>query len=434
MNRKATPLIFAAAFICCAATSVLADLKLKTRTTVAGHATEGATYIKGQRQRSSQNFGNFEMVTITQCDLKRTVQINDNAKTYMITPIDESTPTQETGPREPSRESQPSRTRRGGVVTYTTTIADTGERKKMFGYTARHITTRMTAESSPDACNQTKMRMETDGWYIDFEFSFDCNLDRPPVSAFRGRGPKPDCQDEVRMKRTGSAKLGYPVSLTTTIYGEDGQTTTMTTEVLELSAATLDAALFDIPEGYTEAKDFQQLMGIPSMESIRRGQVPTQPREEMAARAGTKQPGALRVGVVNITGKTDRSVQAGLVRERLISGITGSNIDAVPLDSTSPADIEAEAKQKSCDFILYTDVGELKKSGKVGGLLGRATGVGGLNEKYESRLDFKLFAVGSSTPRLASSAAAKEDGSAEVSLSAAAGKEASAVLAEVSRK
>ncbi|HEU4390101.1 MAG TPA: hypothetical protein VFV34_20025, partial [Blastocatellia bacterium] len=382
MSRKMTALIFAAVVVCCAATSVFADLKLKTRTTVAGQGTEGTTYIKGQRQRSSQNFGGFEMVMLTQCDLKRTVQINDNAKTYLITPLDQSTPAREPAAKESSRESQPTRTRKGGVVTYTTTINDTGERKKMFGYNARHITTQMSAESSPDACNQTKMRMETDGWYIDFEFSFDCNIDHPPVQAMPGRGPKPDCQDEVRLKRVGSAKLGYPVLVTTTIYGEGGQTTTMTTEVLELSSATLDAALFEIPEGYTEAKDFQQLMGIPSMESIRRGQIPPQAQEAMTAHAGAKQPGTLRVGVVNINNKTDRTAQLGSVRGRLISSIIGSNIDAVPIDSTSPSDIEAEAKQKSCDFILYTDVGDLKKSGKVGGLLGRATGVGSLNEKY----------------------------------------------------
>src|SRR6185436_15549113 len=57
-------------------------------------------------------------------------------------------------------------------------------------------------------------------------------------------------------------KLGFPVLVTTTIYQPGGQTTTMTQEVLELSRETLAASLFDIPAGYTLAKDMNALYGI----------------------------------------------------------------------------------------------------------------------------------------------------------------------------
>jgi hypothetical protein len=106
----------------------------------------------------------------------------------------------------------------------------------------------------------------------------------------------------------------------------------------------------------------------------------------------------------------------------------------VPLDSRTPAEIEAEAKQKGCDYILYTDITLLKTSGKVGGLLGRATGVGGLKERVESRLDFRLFPVGNTSAQLISSATAKEEGGEDVSLSTAAGQEAKAVVAEVRKR
>jgi hypothetical protein len=421
-----------------AASAASADIKMKTKMTVAGHSSEGTIYIKGSRQRSSQSFGQgFEMVSITQCDLKQTVQINDNAKTYMIMPMGETdSATGEPAPKQkPPAERQPTTTRRGGVVTYTSTITDTGERKKMFGFTARHLKASMTAESSPDACNPTKVRIESDGWYIDFEVAFNCGFDRPPTAPTAGRY-KPECQDEVHFKRVGSAKLGYPVLVTTTIYTDNGQTTSTTTEVVELDSATLDQSLFEVPPGYTEAKSYQELMGMPSVDAIIKGQ--GRQNEQQAVRTtreiGAKRAGAIRVGVVAISNKTDRSPSLESLRNRIINGITESDVDAVPLDSRTPSDLDAEAKQKGCDYILYTDVAGLKTSGKVGGLLGRAAGVGGLKEKVEARLDYKLFPIGSASPQLTSSATAKEEGGDDASLSIAAGQEAKAVVSEVRKK
>ena len=421
----------------CAATTAMADIKLKVKTGIAGRTTESATYIKGKRQRASQNFGGgIEMVMLTQCDLNRTVQLNDSAKTYMVTAMGgESSGGAAPANRPPARESEPARTRKGGVVTYTTNMTDTGERKKMFGFTARHITTSMSVESSPYACNPSKVRIETDGWYIDLEFAFNCDLERPMVPSMPQRA-KPECQDEMRFRRSGSAKLGYPVMVTTTIYNDGGQTTTMTTEVIELETATLDQSLFEVPAGYTEAKSYQELMGMPSMDSLRRGRpMPDRAAEMAAPVAGAKRPGVIRVGVVSVVNKTDRSPSLGSLSNQLVGSISDANVDAVPLDGHSPAEIEAEAKQKGCDYVLYTDVSQLKTSGsKVGGLIGRASGVGGLKEKFEARLDFKLFPLGSSAPQLSSSASAKEEGSDDVSLSAAAGKEARAVVSEVRKR
>ncbi|HWN97633.1 MAG TPA: hypothetical protein VNS63_00015 [Blastocatellia bacterium] len=421
-----------------AATVALADIKMKTRNTVAGHTSEGTIYIKGTRQRSSQSFGGgVEMVTLTQCDLKRTVQVNDNGKTYMvISTTSESSPGTTSVERPAAPQSQPTTTRRGGVVTYNSTITDTGERKKMFGFTARHLKTSMTTESSPDACNPSHMRMETDGWYIDLEFSFNCDSDKPVVHSAPQRA-RPECQDEVRFKRSGTAKPGYPVFVTTTIYLDGGQTSTSTTEVVELTATPLDSSLFEVPAGYTEAKSYQELMGIPSVGSIASGAVRPSPQPHSSgapSAAGSKRPGMIRVGVVSIANKTDRSPSLYSVRSRLISSIMDSDVDAVALDSRTPAEIEAEAKQKDCDYVLYSDLTLLKTSGKVGGLLGRATGVGGLKEKVESRLDFRLFPIGSQTARLTSSASAKDEGSEEASLSMAAGQEGRAVSVELRKK
>ena len=64
-------------------------------------------------------------------------------------------------------------------------------------------------------------------------------------------------------------------------------------------------------------------------------------------------------------------------------------------------------------------------------MLGRAAGVSG-EGKTESKLEFKLFAVGESSPRLESTAAAKEEGD-DASAGTAVAQEARAVSAVVRR-
>ena len=60
------------------------DVKIRQRM---GPGMETVLYIKGQRMRSEMA-GDFGITTILQCDLKRTVTINEKTKTYMITPTD----------------------------------------------------------------------------------------------------------------------------------------------------------------------------------------------------------------------------------------------------------------------------------------------------------------------------------------------------------
>jgi hypothetical protein len=363
----------------------------------------------------------------------------------MITPLrtetqPESTPEARPEPRQPTQREQ----RRGGIVTYTSTTTDTGERKQMFGFVARRIKTSMSVESSPDACNPAKMRMETDGWYISFREQFDCASDAPVTPSMAPE--KPDCVDQVRFKRVGQARLGYPVLVTTTVFTEDGSSHSTTIEVIELSTATLDASLFDVPAGYREVKTYQELMGlpsdIPSIESLmRQRQLQEQPEETAPAKIEPKRAGMIRIGVLAINNRADQQVQTTSLRNQLINGIIAAGVDAVPIDAVSPAEIEAEARKKDCDFVLHTDIATLKKS-SGGGMLGklsRATGVGGIKEKYESKLEYKLFPVGNPTPQLASSASGKGEGdSGDAAASSAVGsaleREANTVAAEARKK
>ncbi|MGH9970952.1 MAG: hypothetical protein ACREBG_24615 [Pyrinomonadaceae bacterium] len=415
------------------------DLKIKYKTTTAGQPSESVTMIKGLRERSEMHTGyGMDTVSITQCDRKRTIQLSDNTRKYIITPMDSgdaSAPASNSaamsGPAEPSR--------RGGLLTYVTTANDTGERKEMFGFTARHVKSSIAMESSPDACNQVKQRIETDGWYVDLTFGLECNLGRRAPMMNRPVAPG-GCQDRVNTKHVGAARTGFPLVETTTMYGADGRVTyTTTKEVVELSREPLDVALFDVPTGYVETKNAQELYGIPSVDGGMAQSAQGRPGNEGNASserpslAGAKQPGTLRVGVVTINNKSDRPVSLDTLRGRLVNGIEGSGIEAVPLNAISQSEAEAEAKARQCDFILYTDITTLKISAakKIGGFLGRATGVGGI-DKSDARVDFKLFAVGEGSPRLQSSATGKEEGD-EASVGTALDVEARAVSAAVQK-
>lgn len=413
------------------------DLKITYRTTTSGQTYEATTMLKGKRERNETRMGSgMDMSSITQCDLKRTIQISDNARKYVITPMETgpasaaASTTPASGPAQPSR--------RGGIVTYVTSAVDTGERKEMFGFTARRVKSSMTMDSSPDACNPMKMRTETDGWYIDFSFGLECDLGRPQMMGNPAMAG--GCQDRVQTRRIGAARTGYALSETTTMYGPNGSVMyTMTREVVDLSREPLDAALFDIPAGYTEAASSQELYAPPSMPSMgdmtgqgaMSSEQSTQNQPTMSGATGdSKAPGTIRVGVVQINNRTDREVSLESLRQRLIGDIQNGNVEAIPLNAISPAEAEAEARAKHCDFILYTDIATLKSS-KLGGMFGRAAGVSGVG-KTESKLEFKLFAVGESSPRLQSTAAAKEEGD-DASAGTALAQEARAVSAAVRR-
>jgi hypothetical protein len=412
------------------------DFKITERTTNNGQTFESTTLIKGARQRSEMRMGHGQdMISLMQCDLKRTIQINDQTRTYMITPMagGDSSGSEISTANDPRPAT--GGVTAGGIVTYITNTVDTGERKELFGLTARHLRSTFSIEPSPDACMKDKMRIERDGWYVDLQYGLTCALDG---AAAMGRPAMPGgCRDQVRYKTTGTAKLGFPLSETTTIYGGNGmQMSSSTKEVIELSRQPQEAALFDLPSGYTEAHSFQE-MYTPANEAGTASGVVPRPRNEGPATsvANTARPG-VRVGVVALNNKTGKSVSDESWRDRLIAQIIGGNVDAIRLNASSQSEAEAEAKAKKCDYILYTDISALKTASagkKLGGMFGRAAGVTTSDMgKTEVKLDFKLFPSGSSAPSLSSSASGKEDGE-EASIGAAIEREAQAVSAAVRR-
>lgn len=406
------------------------DFKITFKQSVSGQTMQSTTMIKGQRERSesSINAGTYTMTTVnlTQCDMRRTIQINDRARKYLITPMDDGTSSGSTATGTP-RTGAPAT--RGGVVTMTVNAVDTGERKEMMGFTARRFKRTTIMESSPDACSQTKMKIETDGWYINLEYGLTCPANR---SSYSGDATATGgCRDRYVYKTTGPAHIGFPLQETTTMYGADGSVTmTMTKEVVEISREPLEAALFDIPAGYTQARDQQEMFSMPSMDEITAGSRPQNRTESSSQSQPTAPAKRIRVGVAQLNNKTKTSAATDSLQQQLVAALTAQGVEAVALKAISPSEAVAEAEANQVDYILYTDIATLKAPSagkKIGGMFGRATGIGsGDTGKGEAKLDFRLVPSAGSGTKLELSATTKAE-TQEASLDAAIRSEAQSV-------
>ena len=374
--------------------NAFADVKVKARQTMSGQSYENTTYIKGKRQRSEQNIGGNQTVTLTQCDLKRSIQLNPQTQVYIINSWEQDTTTPATVKTSGNITTE---VKKGGVITTTITIKDTGETRKMFGYTARHLIITTETESSADACTPMKNKMVTDGWYIDAAFALDC--DYANYNGYNAKNVRGGCQDKYNVKQVGTAKRGYPVIEKMTMFDASGKETfTITNEVLELTNATLDAALFDVPSGWREVQDMQSMYSSTSSNSSNstnysstnqnsstnnsslNSSVNNRISQNSPTVSNTLEPkkdGVIRIGLVGVkTGAVSEGINAAELANAIQNSIgehlKGTKIEIVSLEAKLQSAIDAEAKEKECDYVLYATVSHKKGGGGFG--LGKALG------------------------------------------------------------
>jgi hypothetical protein len=262
MRKKVASIFIAALVLVSTFNPAWADVAIRVRLKEGPHpASEMLIRIKGTRQRNdfqAENRSDFSWVYY--CDRKKVIGINYTTRRYFINSLGSGmTLSQSMAFGESQFVSAPrSVAHHDGRLVQTVTVTDTGERREMFGFTARHIKTRTTWEAEP-ACNQTRLRQETDGWYIDLLHGMECS---PDLSGYWNYGfvaPPSKCSErfekrnyEFLSKQVGDARLGFPLRLTRTVYGDGGQALVNSEEVLDLSTAELDASLFDIPSTFTK--------------------------------------------------------------------------------------------------------------------------------------------------------------------------------------
>jgi len=234
----------------------------------AGHALhpgEKPLYTWGPRQ-----------AFIQQCDARRSLMLNLDAREYTSTELDERGIPKGWKPaaiqhKEPAK---------GSVEIFIDSV-DTGERTEMFGHTARHIITHERRVASPENCQQS-MSSETEGWYIDLDVpSFSCHP-APKTTARKTSTAvavlqSSSCLQTLEVHRTGVTETGFPVKLTTTTHTSlvqpDGTqkeyTNTFASEVIELSETPLDPALFEVPPGFKLVAKMNTQPPVPTMVALR---------------------------------------------------------------------------------------------------------------------------------------------------------------------
>ena len=367
-----------------------ADVRIKQRVTMGGQKFESTRSIKGSRERTEQRMemsdpamADFmpQIATITQCDLRRTVRLNDRKQLYMVEPFSTAADTP-AAPSRPTPAPVNTTTRKGGTLTMSYNVRDTGERKTMFGLQARHLIISQEMESSPDSCNgPNKTKMEFDGWYVDFSAEFSCPIAVPPAMPQAGGG-KPDCIDRIITKGSGTAPKGFLIEGTMKMFGPDGSVQmTQTTETLELSRAPLDLALFDIPQGYRQVTSSQDLyaMSMPGMGDV------------MGNSRGNRSSG--ETGMTAPSRPLAKSVAVNLTLPS--SAVNQAEIDQYVRDRIASRGLRAVSG--TSDYTLNIQFRQIKEStaGKIGGIFGRVTGVGTNVGKVDIDMTATLSGAGS---------------------------------------
>lgn len=334
------------------------DVRYKAVYSTGDMKTESLTYVKGERER----FEFQEMVLLRQHDQKRTIQISKSANTYLVSP--EGAPPTPIMPGMPPAPPKPS-----GIIVMTTTIVDTGERKSAFGLQARHVKTMVDKQPMAGACDTSRQRIETDGWYIDAPAALSKQTVGPEQPADGA------CADQIQATSNGDPKvLGFPIAYTTTITGEDGKPVVATMEITEFEQTTLDAALFEIPPGLNAAMNVREMsQALSNANEVKLAEFNAMP----PATPQPKTPGVIRIGVPEFTNKTTQAVDTRALRHRLIGDLNEVKLEAVPMAAAAPAELQQRAKELGYDYLLLAEVTELKvsKPGAFGGLMKAASGV-----------------------------------------------------------
>lgn len=255
------------------ATPVFADWKITQKSRVAGEDVGRTTtiYQKGVRQRREEkmNLGaeaddpevaammaNMGMTMptlptqVSQCDLKRDLFINEKKKAYFIDYYDWTNVLPEKLRRQPNQ-----KVAIKGTVTTDTVVTDSGRRQQMFGLTARWLKVIQTIESSADSCDGASLtKMEQEGWFVTLSLeSESCPIPRGPANESGSSG----CRPKLIVKRAQNP--GIMLTGTMRMYEGTRVSASFETETLELSKATLDPALFDIPTGFAEVDSMSKI-------------------------------------------------------------------------------------------------------------------------------------------------------------------------------
>ena len=241
-------------------------LKIVVRESFPAGITETTEYVARDRARTEWRLSPelrdrdaHEQVSvhIRRCDLGKTLFLNEADRTYAAAPISTRFNLIERFALSMGRPFSP-HPATPEIVVETTTV-DTGERKMAFGYEARRVVTtrRQTSMGSGEGTQETV----TDAWYIDLDTRVSCERaeegrGRAVLIATTATNRQATVVPRVTFKDIGTPDDGFAIDARTTSRVVDpspreypGPVVTHRI-VTELTRQSLDASLFEIPNGF----------------------------------------------------------------------------------------------------------------------------------------------------------------------------------------
>lgn len=257
------------------------DLKITTVRRMAGRLPDDVQtqFIQTDRMRTegqrgyrqalwpggpSASFRWPRVVQIIRCDLGQRFTMNLDERRYSSEPyprVPTAAERQAYAARVPQVEN------RKPTVLVEISTKDTGERREMFGYMARHVVTTRTDAPLEDTTASkgftTRNEYITDGWYIDLDGSISC-MPKPAAGSFAygflTASNDRQQADVPTLKLIGKPETGFALvtkmTSRATFTNADGSkhesVNISEVEVTELSTAPLDPALFEVPRKFEQ--------------------------------------------------------------------------------------------------------------------------------------------------------------------------------------
>jgi hypothetical protein len=184
--------------------------------------------------------------------------LNLDDREYVSTPMTKPASKEELQARGAQR---PKPAVRQPTLLVETTTEDTGERKQMFGYTARRVITTVKQIPLVESGQMIPQETATDGWYIDLDTSVSCVRSGNTFAVLTDvttRPGEPPQLPVLTFKSVGKRETGFAL-VTKEVHRligslPDGSSqrseVSKETQVTELATGPLDPALFEVPRNF----------------------------------------------------------------------------------------------------------------------------------------------------------------------------------------
>jgi hypothetical protein len=257
------------------ATPADVGLKITVRSSSMGlPPSQDTRYIASDRRRneyrnaSGSNYGPL-LALLSRCDLGQNFELNLEDKQYVSSPLPHF-PTEAERQVLAAKYSATAAQQIPTILVEITTV-DTGERKKLFGYDARHvITTRK--HTRLNGSKDIEQESVSDGWYTDLPTALSCEPKLRGALGFVTLGTLNNVPTEVpSWKLEGKPESGFALSTTTTTHSTYGlpdgskkdSSSTFEMQVTELYSGPLSPELFEVPRGFTKVDQIRRNPSVP---------------------------------------------------------------------------------------------------------------------------------------------------------------------------